>query len=153
MLTAEENERLTRIGPGTPMGEVLRATGIRWAVRNGSRKPQRIKVLGEELVLYRGEGGRPALMQLRCAHRNVALDYGRVEGDCIRCPYHGWLYDATGQCLEQPAEPPGSRYKDEIRMAAYPTQELGGLVFAIWDPSRRRYCRSTTSCGWRMGPG
>ena len=101
MLTAEENELLTRIGPGTPMGEVLRRywhpVGCsEWV----TKKPQRIKVLGEELVLYRGESGRTALMQLRCAHRSVALDYRRVEGDCIRCPYHGWLYDATGQCLE-----------------------------------------------------
>ena len=135
MLTAEENELLTRIGPGTPMGEVLRRywhpVGCsEWV----TKKPQRIKVLGEELVLYRGERGRTALMQLRCAHRSVALDYGRVEGDCIRCPYHGWLYDATGQCLEQPAEPAGSRYKEEIRIAAYPTQEMGGLVFAYMGP-------------------
>jgi 5,5'-dehydrodivanillate O-demethylase oxygenase subunit len=90
MLTAEENELLTRIGPGTPMGEVLRRywhpVGCsEWV----TQKPQRIKVLGEELVIYRGESGRPAVMQLRCAHRSVALDYGRVEGDCIRCPYHG----------------------------------------------------------------
>jgi phenylpropionate dioxygenase-like ring-hydroxylating dioxygenase large terminal subunit len=97
-------------------------------------KPQRIKMLGEELMLYRGQSGRPALMQLRCAHRSVALDYGRVKGDSIRCPYHGWLYDATGQCLEQPAEPAGSRYKDEIRMRAYPTQEMGGLVFGYMGP-------------------
>jgi 5,5'-dehydrodivanillate O-demethylase oxygenase subunit len=87
MLTAAENETLTRIGPGTPMGEVLRRywhpVGCsQWI----TKKPQRIKVLGEELVLYRRESGRPALMQLRCAHRSVALDYGRVEGDCIRCP-------------------------------------------------------------------
>ncbi len=58
-----------------------------------TKKPQRVKVLGEELVLYRGESGKPVLMQLRCAHRSLALDYGRVEGDCLRCPYHGWLYD------------------------------------------------------------
>lgn len=135
MLTAEENELLTRIGPGTPMGEVMRRywhpVGCsEWV----TKKPQRTKVLGEELVLYRGESGQPAVMQLRCAHRSVALDYGRVEGDCIRCPYHGWLYDATGQCLEQPAEPAGSRYKEKIRMTAYPTQEMGGLVFAYMGP-------------------
>jgi 5,5'-dehydrodivanillate O-demethylase oxygenase subunit len=135
MLTAEENERLTRIGQGTPMGEVLRRywhpVGCSELV---TTKPRRVTVLGEELVLYRGQSGRPALMQLRCAHRSVALDYGRVEGDCIRCPYHGWLYDATGQCLEQPAEPAGSRYKDEIRLAAYDTQEAGGLVFGYLGP-------------------
>jgi phenylpropionate dioxygenase-like ring-hydroxylating dioxygenase large terminal subunit len=135
MLTAEENELLTRIGQGTAMGEVLRRYWhpVGWS-EWVTTKPQRVKVLGEELVLYRGQSGRPALMQLRCAHRSVALDYGRVEGDCIRCPYHGWLYDAYGQCLEQPAEPAGSRYKDEIRLRAYPTQEMGGLVFAYMGP-------------------
>ena len=135
MLTAEENELLTRIGKGTPMGEVLRRywhpVGCsEWV----TKKPQRVKALGEEMVLYRGESGRSVLMQLRCAHRSVALDYGRVEGDCVRCPYHGWLYDAAGQCLEQPAEPVGSRYKDEIRLRAYPTQEMGGLVFGYMGP-------------------
>ena len=135
MLTREENELLTRIGPGTPMGELLRRywhpVGVsEWV----TTKPQRLKVLGEELVLYRGDSGAAALLQLHCAHRGVALDYGRVEGDCIRCPYHGWLYDRTGQCHEQPAEPEGSRYKDEIRLTAYPTQEVGGLVFTYLGP-------------------
>ena len=91
------------------MGEVLRRY---WhpvgCTETVTKKPQRVKVLGEELVLYRGESGTPVLMQLRCAHRSLALDYGRVEGDSLRCPYHGWLYDRAGQCLEQPAEPEGS---------------------------------------------
>jgi 5,5'-dehydrodivanillate O-demethylase oxygenase subunit len=91
-------------------------------------------VLGEELVLYRGESGKPVLMQARCAHRSLALDYGRVEGDCLRCPYHGWLYDASGQCLEQPAEPEGSGFKEKVRLQAYPVQELSGLVFGYMGP-------------------
>ena len=87
MLTTEENEMLTRISPGTPMGEVLRRywhpVGCsEWV----TKKPQRVKVLGEELVLYREQSGRPVLLQLHSAHRSVALDYGRVEADCIRCP-------------------------------------------------------------------
>ncbi|HLH25116.1 MAG TPA: Rieske 2Fe-2S domain-containing protein [Chloroflexota bacterium] len=87
MLAKEEQERLTHVRPGTPMGELLRRYW--WPVgvsEQATTKPRRLKLLGEELVLYRGEDGQPALMELRCAHRNVALDYGRVEGDCIRCP-------------------------------------------------------------------
>jgi 5,5'-dehydrodivanillate O-demethylase oxygenase subunit len=135
MLTREENELFTRVGPGTPMGNLLRRY---WFPVGCSEfltaKPLRVKLLGEELVLYRGENGRPALMALRCAHRNVALDHGRVEGDCLRCPYHGWLYDRAGQCLEQPAEPEGSTFKDRIRLPAYETQEVGGLVFGYLGP-------------------
>jgi len=135
MLKQEENERLTRVGPGTPMGKLLRRY---WHPVGGTElvttKPQRVKVLGEELVLYRGASGHPVLMQLRCAHRNVALDYGRVEGDSIRCPYHGWLYDRIGQCVAQPAEPEGTGYKEKIRLTTYPTQEVSGLVFAYMGP-------------------
>ncbi|HEX3973130.1 MAG TPA: Rieske 2Fe-2S domain-containing protein, partial [Stellaceae bacterium] len=108
MLSREEHEILTRVGPSTPLGEVLRRywqpVGLSELVTS---KPQRMKVLGEELLLYRGASGKAVATQLRCAHRSLAMDFGRIEGDCIRCPYHGWLYDAQGQCLEQPAEPEG----------------------------------------------
>ncbi|MCD6074544.1 MAG: hypothetical protein K0Q70_1427, partial [Rhodospirillales bacterium] len=100
MLSAEENKLFTSVGPGTPMGELLRRywqpVGCTELITS---KPTRTKVLGEELMLYRGENGKAVLMQLRCAHRSLALDYGRVEGNSIRCPYHGWLYDETGQCM------------------------------------------------------
>jgi 5,5'-dehydrodivanillate O-demethylase len=97
-------------------------------------KPQRITVLGEELVLYRGASGKPVLMQLRCAHRNVALDYGRVEGDSIRCPYHGWLYNSTGKCVAQPAEGDDIDIKDDFSLTSYPTEEASGLIFAYMGP-------------------
>jgi 5,5'-dehydrodivanillate O-demethylase oxygenase subunit len=74
-------------------------------------------------------------MQLRCAHRSLALDYGRVEGDSLRCPYHGWLYDKSGQCLAQPAEPEGSGFKDKIKLKSYPTQELSGIVYGYLGPA------------------
>ena len=135
MLSAEENKLFTSIGPGTPMGELLRRY---WHPVGCSEfvtaKPARVKVMGEELVLYRGASGETHLMQLRCAHRSVALDYGRVEGECIRCPYHGWLYDKTGQCLEQPAEPEGSSFKEKIRLKAYKTQEYSGVVWGYMGP-------------------
>ena len=99
MLSREENELFTRVGPGTPMGEVLRRywqpVGCSELV---TKKPQRMKLLGEELVLYRGDSGQVTVMQLRCAHRSLALDYGRIEGNSIRCPYHGWEFGHRGQC-------------------------------------------------------
>src|SRR3990167_8027247 len=129
MLSHEENELFTRVGPGTSMGEMLRRYWLPVGCSEYvTKKPQRIKVLGEEFVLYRGESGGAALMQLRCAHRSLALDYGRVEGDCLRCPYHGWLYDRTGQCLEQPAETEGSSFKDKIKLKSYKVHEFSGLV-------------------------
>jgi 5,5'-dehydrodivanillate O-demethylase oxygenase subunit len=135
MLSEAENELFTRVGPGTPMGNVLRRY---WHPVGCSElitaKPQRVTVLGEELVIYRVANDRVVLMDLRCAHRRVALDHGRVEGDCIRCPYHGWLYDSAGQCVDQPAEPDGSSFKDKVRLASYRTQEVGGLVFGYLGP-------------------
>jgi 5,5'-dehydrodivanillate O-demethylase len=135
MLSAEDNKLLTSIGAGTPMGVVMRRywqpVGVSELVKS---KPQRVTVLGEELVLYRGQSGETHLMQLRCAHRSLALDYGRVEGECIRCPYHGWLYDQAGQCLEQPTEPEGSRFKEKIKLTSYRTQEFSGIVFGYMGP-------------------
>ena len=135
MLRPEENQTFTSVSAGTPMGTMLRrywqAVGCSEFVTS---KPQRVKVLGEELVLYRGASGSPVLMQLRCAHRSLALDFGRIEGDSIRCPYHGWLYDQSGQCVAQPAEPASSNYHEKIRLTSYPVQETGGLVFAYMGP-------------------
>jgi 5,5'-dehydrodivanillate O-demethylase len=135
MLSHEDNQLFTRFGPGTPMGELLRRywnpVGASELVTN---KPQRMKILGEELLLYRGQSGKAVVTQLRCAHRSLALDHGRVEGDNIRCAYHGWLYDATGQCLAQPAEPEGSGFKEKVKLKSYPTQEVSGLVFAYMGP-------------------
>jgi phenylpropionate dioxygenase-like ring-hydroxylating dioxygenase large terminal subunit len=92
--------------------------------------PMPIKILGEELVLFRDERGRPGLLGLYCSHRCADLSYGRIEDGGLRCLYHGWLYDIDGHCLDQPAEPPESRYKDEIRHLAYPVIERAGLLFA-----------------------
>jgi 5,5'-dehydrodivanillate O-demethylase len=117
------------------MGEMLRHY---WHPVGGSEfvttKPQGVTVMNEELVLHRGSDSEPALMELRCVHRGVTLDYGRVEGDCIRCPYHGWLYDRAGQYLEQPTEPEESSFKGKIRLKSYKVQEFGGLVFGYMGP-------------------
>ena len=136
MLTVEENERLTQIGPGTPMGEMMRRY---WHPIAGSAqlmdKPvMPVRVLGENLVLFKDKRGRLGLIQDLCAHRQTQLMYGMVEEDGLRCPYHGWMYDRAGRCIEQPAEPPGSTFKDRVTITAYPVEELGGLIFAYMGP-------------------
>ncbi len=91
-------------------------------------------MLGEELVLYRTEAGQYGLLAERCSHRGASLYYGFLEGECLRCPYHGWLYDSSGRCVEQPFEPALSLMKHTLRHGAYPVQELGGLLFAYLGP-------------------
>jgi phenylpropionate dioxygenase-like ring-hydroxylating dioxygenase large terminal subunit len=97
-------------------------------------KPLQVKVMGEDLVLFREDGGRPGLLGLHCSHRLTSLAYARVEDGGIRCPFHGWLYDVEGRCLEQPTEPEPNTYKEQICHPAYPCQELGGLIFAYMGP-------------------
>jgi 5,5'-dehydrodivanillate O-demethylase len=139
MLTREENERLTRVGPGTPMGELLRRY---WqpiaAVGQLLERPVRpVRLLGEDLVLFRDPSGRLGLVGDRCAHRKVQLKYGYpVEGG-LRCPYHGWTYDGAGRCVAQPSEPPGSTFKDRVTIPSYPVKELAGLIFAYLGPRDR----------------
>lgn len=136
MLTAADNEKMTGVGRGTPMGELLRrywqpiapvATLLDDPVR-------RIKILGEELVLYRDRSGRLGLVGPRCAHRLVHLRFGIPQEHGLRCPYHGWCYDETGACTDTPLEPRNSRFKNSIRIPSYPVREMGGLVFAYMGP-------------------
>jgi 5,5'-dehydrodivanillate O-demethylase oxygenase subunit len=142
MLSREENELLTQVGPGTPMGELLRRYWYPIAASSELiEKPTKaVRVLGEDLVLYRDKQGRPGLIGPQCAHRRMSMLLGIPEEDGLRCAYHGWLYDRAGKCLEQPyeqAEDPGSTFKDRIRVLAYPVEELGGLVFAYLGPEPR----------------
>jgi len=135
MLTQEQNELLTRTGRGTPCGEMLRRywlpVGLSEEIEAGG-KPRQVKVMGEDLVLFRDDRGRPGLLGLNCSHRLTSLAYGRVEDGGIRCAFHGWLYDVEGRCLEQPAEP--EPFPDRVRHPSYPCQELGGLIFAYLGP-------------------
>ncbi|MBM2813024.1 MAG: phthalate 4,5-dioxygenase, partial [Chloroflexi bacterium] len=124
-------------GPGTPGGEMMRRywqpAGLSREVTPGG-KPIARMMMDEELVLFRDDAGRPGLLGMHCSHRLTSLGYGRVEDGGIRCPFHGWLYDVGGHCLEQPAEPEGSTFKDRIRHTAYPCEELGGLIWAYMGP-------------------
>jgi phthalate 4,5-dioxygenase len=137
VLTQEENELLTRTGPGTACGDLLRRYWQPVALSDElppGGAPLPVRHLGEDLVLFRDEQGRPGLLGLHCAHRGCDLSYGRLEDGGLRCLYHGWLYDVTGRCLEQPGEPPGSTFKDRVRQPAYPCHEAGGLIFAYLGP-------------------
>jgi 5,5'-dehydrodivanillate O-demethylase oxygenase subunit len=119
-------------GPGTLAGRYLRRfwqpVAIGRDLPAGVARP--LRILGEDFTLYRGEDGAPHVVAPRCAHRGTQLSTGWVEGDCLRCFYHGWKYDASGQCVEQPAEDAG--FAAKVRIAAYPTEEYLGLVFAYF---------------------
>lgn len=136
MATREENELLTRVGPGSPMGELLRRYWQPVALVDElkERPIKRVRILGEDLVLYTEDREHYGLVGERCSHRGASLAYGWIEGCNIRCRYHGWLYGPEGQCLEQPAEPAESTYKERIRHPAYPVQKLAGLLFAYLGP-------------------
>jgi 5,5'-dehydrodivanillate O-demethylase len=138
-MTQAQNELLTQVGPGTPMGSLLRhywqPIGVTVELENNPVKA--VRLFGEDLTLYRDLTGKYGLIGQRCAHRQVSLDRGIPDECGLRCPYHGWLYDATGQCLEQPFEDtvnPDARYKDRVKIPGYPVQELGGLIFAYLGP-------------------
>jgi 5,5'-dehydrodivanillate O-demethylase len=136
VLSAEANERLTRVGAGTPMGELLRRYWI--PIRPTSQVVEEsvlpIRVLGEDLVLFRTLTGEFGLVGERCAHRMTQLKYGYPDDHGLRCCYHGWMFGPSGQCLDMPLESAHSTLKDHVQIKAYPVQEMGGLVWAYLGP-------------------
>lgn len=168
MLTKEENERLTRVGPGTPGGNFLRRYWFPVAVAaelTEENPTQFIRILGEDLVLFRDKSGRVGLIDERCAHRGASLVYGRVEERGIACAYHGWLYDVQGNCLETPPEPSESQFRLTVKMKAYPVQRFIGLYWAYLGPqpapripkydvwvrkngTRKIYIQPQLDCNW-----
>ena len=139
MLSAQENQRLTEVGPGTPAGELFRRYWhpISPTLELEENPTKEIRILSEDLVLYKDRSGNYGLIDRLCAHRRVNLAYGIPEENGLRCMYHGWLYDETGQCTEQPFEEtvrPEARFKDKIKMKGYPVQEFGGLLWAYMGP-------------------
>jgi 5,5'-dehydrodivanillate O-demethylase oxygenase subunit len=138
MLTHEENELLTSVGPGTPAGDLLRRYWYPIAVARDltAEQPTKlVQVLGEDLVLFRDKQGRAGLLADHCSHRGASLLYGRVEERGIACAYHGWLYDLEGNCLECPAEPKGSKFHLTVRHRAYPVQKFVGLYWTYMGPA------------------
>ena len=143
-MQAELNERITRIGPQTPCGALMRhywqpvalldefdpALDPRMAIR--PVKP--VRVLGQDLVLFRDTRGGFGLLDRDCAHRGADLAFARHEGDGLRCAFHGWKFDASGQCTDTPAEPGGSKLRQHIRQRSYPVAEHGGILFGWLGP-------------------
>jgi nitrite reductase/ring-hydroxylating ferredoxin subunit len=137
MIAAEENRLLTQTDPGTPCGALMRRywqpVALSEELPDGGA-PLKVKILGEELALFRDDQGRPGLIGLHCSHRGTDLSYGRVEDGGLRCLYHGWLYDICGRVLDQPGEPGGGANKVAIRHLAYPCREAGGVIFTYMGP-------------------
>ncbi len=168
MLTREENETLTHVGPGTPAGELLRRYWLPVCVAQELTEENPTKfvpILGENLVLFRDRKGRVGLLEDRCSHRGASLSYGRVEERGIACSYHGWLYDIEGNCLETPAEPPESKFSLTVKHKAYPVQKFIGLYWTymgpkpaplipsydVWvrkDGRRRIFVQPQLDCNW-----
>jgi 5,5'-dehydrodivanillate O-demethylase len=137
MLAREENELLSRVGPGTPAGELLRRYWypVAFAQELSEEKPTHlVRLLGEDLVLFRDRSGNVGLLADHCAHRGASLLYGRVEERGLACAYHGWLYDTAGSCLETPAEPAGSMFHLTVKQRAYPVRRVAGLYWAYLGP-------------------
>jgi nitrite reductase/ring-hydroxylating ferredoxin subunit len=134
-----EDEELTRVGPGTPCGEYLRCF---WhpVILSGDLVdlPRRIRILGEDLVVFRDRRGGVGLLQLYCPHRGTSLEFGLIADRGIRCCYHGWLFDVDGTILETPGEPADSSLKNRLFHGAYPVHEHAGLVFAYMGPPDKR---------------
>ena len=141
MLTKQNNDLLTRTGAGTPTGEMMRRYWMPAALSSELPAPDcppvRVKLLGENLIAFRDTNGRIGLLEEFCAHRGASLFLARNEECGLRCVYHGWKYDLDGRCVDMPNEPPDSRFKDEIRLKAYPTFELGDVVWAYMGPKEK----------------
>ncbi|HEY4134665.1 MAG TPA: Rieske 2Fe-2S domain-containing protein [Alphaproteobacteria bacterium] len=141
MLSKQDNERLTRIGPGTPMGEVLRRFWVPAVMSSEVAEPDsppvKVKLLGEELIAFRDTSGRVGVVQEKCAHRTASLWLGRNEECGIRCVFHGWKFDVDGNCVDMPNEPPQFQFKERVKLKAYPTVELGDIVWAYMGPADR----------------
>jgi phthalate 4,5-dioxygenase len=137
MLSQEENELLTRTGPNTPGGNLLRRYWQPVALSEelpASGAPLPVRIMSEDLVLFRGDKGQLGLLGLHCSHRRADLSYGRLENGGLRCLYHGWLFDRHGNCLEQPCEPAEKRFCEKVRHPAYPCEERAGIIFAYMGP-------------------
>jgi phenylpropionate dioxygenase-like ring-hydroxylating dioxygenase large terminal subunit len=134
MLSKEDNEFLCRVGPGTPMGDLMRHYWIP-AIRSDELpepdgRPLRVRLLGENLIGFRARDGKVGLLANNCPHRGASLFFGRNEDQGLRCVYHGWKFDIAGSCVDMPNEPPESNFKDKVHAVAYPTTERGGVIWA-----------------------
>ena len=141
MLSQNDNAVLTRVGPGTLMGELMRRFWLpalleeEVAIPDGP--PVRLRLLGEDLVAFRDTQGRVGIVEARCAHRRAGLFFGRNEESGLRCAYHGWKFDVSGQCIDMPTEPRATNFRERIRITAYPGEVRGGVVWVYMGPVDR----------------
>ncbi|HEY6720910.1 MAG TPA: Rieske 2Fe-2S domain-containing protein, partial [Burkholderiales bacterium] len=138
MLTQEQNEQLTRTDRGSLMGDLFRRYWIpalhSWEIAEPDGAPVRVQIMGEKLVAFRDSKGRIGVIDEFCAHRSVSLWFGRNEDCGLRCPYHGWKYDITGQCVDLPSEPEESGMRKGIKLKSYPAVEKGDVVWIYMGP-------------------
>lgn len=147
-------KELAEVGPGTPMGELLRRYWHPIALASeATDTPMKVRVLGEDLILFRDKRGRTGLVYPHCAHRGTSLFYGKVDEQGIRCCYHGWQFDVQGHCLNQPCEPDGGRAREASRQPWYPVQEQYGLVWAYMGPPERKPVLPRYDCLERLDEG
>src|SRR6202041_3582442 len=139
MLKPEDNERLTRVGAGTPCGELFRRYWqpvlLSDELPENDGPPLRVRVLGEDLIAFRDSTGNVGLVDAFCPHRRAPLFFGRNEESGLRCVYHGWKFDRAGACVDMPSEPPDSLFKTKVAVASYPTWEGGGIVWTYMGPA------------------
>ena len=168
MISYEQNQYLCQTDAGTPMGDLFRRFWAPFLLSNELPAPDcdpvRVRLMGEDLIAFRDTEGRIGLMDQFCAHRGVSLWFGRNEEGGIRCPYHGWKYDVTGRCVDMPTETPDTDFKSRIHLSAYPTIELGDVVWTYlgtgeppppphfeWTslrPDQRIVTRTWQECNW-----
>ena len=134
MLNVHDNELLTQVSNGTPMGDFLRHFWVPFMLSEEVSQPDgppvRVRLMGEDLVAFRDTSGAVGLVGAACPHRRASLFWGRNEEDGLRCVYHGWKYDREGQCVDMPSEPEESNFKTKIKISAYPTEDRGGIIWA-----------------------
>ncbi len=138
MLTAEENTRLTRVSPGTPMGTLMRRywqpACLSSELREPDGAPLRVRLMGEDLIAFRDTSGKAGLVDAYCPHRRAPLFFGRNEECGLRCVYHGWKFDRHGNCVDMPSEPAGTTLQQKVKLLAYPCVEKGGVVWTYMGP-------------------
>src|ERR1043165_6413328 len=134
MLSLEDNQLLTLIGPGTPMGTMMRRFWLPVLLSRelpaADSDPVRVQILGEKLVAFRDSSGQVGLLADNCPHRGASLFFGRNEEAGLRCVYHGWKFDVSGACTDMPNEPADSDFRTKVRAVSYPCQERGGIVWS-----------------------
>jgi len=154
MLSAQDNEMITRTGPGTPMGEYLRRFWmpalLSEEIAEPDSPPVRVKILNEELIAFRDTNGDVGLIDNNCPHRRASLFFGRNEECGLRCVYHGWKFDTNGDCVDMPSEPGESNFKDKVKVKAYSTEDWGGYIWAYMGPAESM--PELPEVGWAMVP-